>query len=491
MNEFSCMEVYEYPIKLASETIVCIKSISSSNDNNRINGICNNSKNKYDSCDPLIIEYSNNIITDDIPISFLEKESKLYKLIKNIIILPEYKIINVTPIINTPIEYSVINSSVENLLIKYSESKSHYGDFITKLKVDIGSNIILFGDFHGSVHTFIRSLLRLFLDGYINKNCELSEHTHIIFLGDIIDRGIYSNELLYIILELKNINHNNIHICKGNHETYEISTKYGFLKELIMKYNNRGEEIFNKITGLWKYLPNAIFVTNDNNKYIQLCHGGFIRDANTINTFINSSNDYKYITESESNDLLWSDFVCGKNNNISNNIGIYGSNNIYRGIGRLYTADDTLNYIKYVDNLYGIIRGHQDTLHNSKLIFGDNNICTNTNTNNNISKIINTFDNTRILSQPVDWKKVSNIKVEETDKYSTRFPFLTDKTGYENTLIPAYTFSTAVTTRGITSDGYAILKYKVQGGGGLTYMQKYKKYKKKYITIKKNEIITS
>ena len=51
---------------------------------------------------------------------------------------------------------------------------------------------------------------------------QLKEDRYMIFLGDIIDRGPYSIELLFVIMFLKYTNYNNVFIINGNHEDYPI-----------------------------------------------------------------------------------------------------------------------------------------------------------------------------------------------------------------------------------------------------------------------------
>jgi hypothetical protein len=65
---------------------------------------------------------------------------------------------------------------------------------------------IVFGDFHGALSTFIRTLLRFRKMNILNENCKLLNNYNIIFLGDIIDRAMYDYELLILIYELIRLN---------------------------------------------------------------------------------------------------------------------------------------------------------------------------------------------------------------------------------------------------------------------------------------------
>ena len=75
-------------------------------------------------------------------------------------------------------------------------------EIIYTIEEDYNAKIIVMGDNHGSFHSFFRIFIRLFIDGIIDNNYNLKQDYKIIFLGDIVDRGFYSLEILYIILQL-------------------------------------------------------------------------------------------------------------------------------------------------------------------------------------------------------------------------------------------------------------------------------------------------
>ena len=106
-----------------------------------------------------------------------------------------------------------------------------------------------------------------------------------------------------------------------------------------------------------------------------------------------NSGSIKNISEEDANDFLWSDFVCGED--VSSN-DIYGTHNIYRNVGRLYSAKKTIRYLQNVGCLSGIIRGHQDMFCNSKVILNDKQVC----------KQFNKLKD----DQPVDWKQIKIAK---------------------------------------------------------------------------------
>lgn len=116
-------------------------------------------------------------------------------------------------------------------------------------KVNTTSNktekICIIGDIHSSLASLCEILLILrdekkyFQSDLSNnkKRNKLKDNHYIFFLGDLIDRGPYSIEILCIVFGLKYLNFDNIFIIKGNHESNKIlHSYYGLDHEITKEY---------------------------------------------------------------------------------------------------------------------------------------------------------------------------------------------------------------------------------------------------------------
>lgn len=192
---------------------------------------------------------------------------------------------------------------------KDEEKNFIFKPYVQKLIISPPKKVIFFGDLHGSVHTLIRSLLKLKKEGYINNNFKLIDpNSYLIFLGDYTDRGIYGLETLFTILLLKKNNPEEVFLLRGNHEDYLVGLKFykksfelepkdrapGFIEELRYKLNmSMKDEI--EIYRFYDTLPVALYLGSGENpiNFVQCCHGGLELGYNP-HKFLSSDNSIHF-----------------------------------------------------------------------------------------------------------------------------------------------------------------------------------------------------
>lgn len=186
------------------------------------------------------------------------------------------------------------------------------------------------------IFTFFNTLINLFF--YLGG--QLPE-TQYLFLGDFVDRGAYSIQVVELLLTYKALYPNKVTMLRGNHESRTINQLYGFWAECQSHYGDH--RVWDMLNEVFDYFPLAALIDNR----IFCVHGGLSPDVKTVdqvsvlNRFTEPANDGPVP------DLLWSDPV--------ENDGFVRSN---RGAGHFWGADVSKNFC-LLNGLDYIIRAHQ------------------------------------------------------------------------------------------------------------------------------------
>uniref|UniRef100_A0A6A7G8P4 Serine/threonine-protein phosphatase n=1 Tax=Hirondellea gigas TaxID=1518452 RepID=A0A6A7G8P4_9CRUS len=150
--------------------------------------------------------------------------------------------------------------------------------------------ITVCGDIHGQYY----DLLRLLETGGDPNE------TQYLFLGDYVDRGCFSCEVVLLLYSLKIVHPNSFYMIRGNHECRHLTSFFNFKDECNYKYTS---ELYDEIMQSFDNLPIAATI---NNKFLCV-HGGLSPDISTLADISTIDRFHEVPREGAFCDLLWAD----------------------------------------------------------------------------------------------------------------------------------------------------------------------------------------
>lgn len=216
--------------------------------------------------------------------------------------------------------------------------------------------VMICGDVHGQFH----DLMELFAIGGDVPT------TSYLFLGDYVDRGHHSVEVVCLLLALKVKYPNRITLLRGNHECRTTTITYGFYDECNRKYGN--VQAWKMLMEVFDYLPLTALVGNE---YFCM-HGGLSPEVQSLDQMRSIERKQEIPMEGAMTDLLWSDPI--QHSGWNRNIG--------RGIGYHFGPDISKKFTHH-NGLQMITRAHQlmmegyEKIHDEKVttVFSAPNYC--------------------------------------------------------------------------------------------------------------------
>ena len=199
--------------------------------------------------------------------------------------------------------------------------------------VSVPSNTYVVGDLHGNILDLLRILRYV---GDLTK-------TRILFLGDYVDRGQFSIEVVALLFCLTCLYPDNIFLIRGNHEFRKVNETYGFKQQIVHVFESISP--WEKANSAFDSLPLAAVIDNK----IFCVHGGITPNIQKIaeipirftRPIYNYDDDILY-------DIMWGDPTTSTHSYVPSIRGIGNQFGIY-----------ALNQFLADNNFIQMIRAHQ------------------------------------------------------------------------------------------------------------------------------------
>ena len=206
--------------------------------------------------------------------------------------------------------------------------------------LDMKDPLVIVGDLHGQFYDF-------------EKVLELGgppATTKYLFLGDFVDRGCFSAEVILLLYAIKLNYPETTYLLRGNHECRQMTTFFNFRKECLAKFDL---EIYEHFMNSFDSMPLACIV---NGKFLAL-HGGIgpefrtLEDIRAIERFVEPPKSGTLC------DVLWADPVDSEDGKSQER---FRSNEV-RGCSYFFNSEAVVKFLKR-NELLSVIRAHEAQL---------------------------------------------------------------------------------------------------------------------------------
>eukprot|EP01090_Pellita_catalonica_P019662 TRINITY_DN6767_c0_g2_i1.p1 TRINITY_DN6767_c0_g2~~TRINITY_DN6767_c0_g2_i1.p1 ORF type:complete len:558 (+),score=74.07 TRINITY_DN6767_c0_g2_i1:1-1674(+) len=208
--------------------------------------------------------------------------------------------------------------------------------------------VTIVGDIHGQFY----DLMNLMKHAGDPKN-----GTRYLFLGDYVDRGSFSCEVVFYLCSIKINYPERVWLLRGNHESIGMTNFFNFKEEVLFKYN---ETVYDAFTKLFDSLPLAATVQGKHTgKYLCL-HGGIGPSLNSLDDIRKIDRFGEVPDAGAFCDILWADPFTDQYtvNDESLLKSVEFLPNDIRGCSYVYGYKAVKDFLKR-NNLSAIIRAHE------------------------------------------------------------------------------------------------------------------------------------
>ena len=198
--------------------------------------------------------------------------------------------------------------------------------------VNVTSPVTVAGDTHGQFH----DLLELFKTGGEVPG------TKYVFLGDYVDRGHHSVQVITLLLLIKIEHPENIILLRGNHEARAQTQVFGFYDECLLKYGD--SKVWCLFTSTFDFMPVAAVIDSR----LFCAHGGISPSAVHLDDLRKQERFSELPFTGPLADIAWSDPEEDHS----------GWRESPRGAGYTF-GEDAVDTWNQTNGLEGIVRAHQ------------------------------------------------------------------------------------------------------------------------------------
>lgn len=198
--------------------------------------------------------------------------------------------------------------------------------------LELDGPINICGDIHGQYADLLQIFFTL---GFPNKQ-------NYLFMGDYVDRGNRSLEVIILLFCYKIIHPNSFFLLRGNHESGSVSKQYGFYSECIKR--GYSVKLWKRFVDTFNKMPLSAVIFNR----ILCMHGGISPELNSLNDLKQIKRPLDIPDSGIACDLVWAD--------PDSNTQHWGENE--RGVSYVF-GEKALTKFLDENNLDLICRGHQ------------------------------------------------------------------------------------------------------------------------------------